>query len=200
MGAALKYGEFELNRVLVQRAPSNDNALRLSWVAQPKCSVTSIRAAARRDVDIDNKLLPRAHSRQASTCKGGVSLPERSEDRRGGGLFNVVGNPVEIRDWRDPADWPDGAKPVTKKIEYDDLYRATRIRYDYAAGDDAWVSPFAAENSGDVGGDASERPNVRSRARMLDLTNAYWNKPFSMICLGIIRRPQMMQMDFMIEA
>src|SRR5690606_8931759 len=70
----------------------------------------------------------------------------------------VVGNPVEIRDWRDPSDWLDGAKPVTKKIEYDDLYRATRIRYDYADGDDAWVSPFAAENSGDVGGDEDEGP------------------------------------------
>ena len=31
-------------------------------------------------------LLPRARSRKASTCKGGVSLPQRSEDRRRGGL------------------------------------------------------------------------------------------------------------------
>ena len=60
-------------------------------------------------------------------------------------LYDVVGNPVEVRDWRDPVDWPAGAKPVTKKIEYDDLYRATRVRYTYAAGDDSWTSPFQAE-------------------------------------------------------
>src|SRR5690606_14202455 len=41
--------------------------------------------------------------------------------------------------------WPEGAKPVTKKIEYDDLYRATQIRYDYSEGDDTWKSPFEAE-------------------------------------------------------
>ena len=61
--------------------------------------------------------------------------------------YDVVNNPVEIRDWRAPGAWPDGAKPVTKKIQYDDLYRAERVDYQYAAGDDAWTSPFAAELS-----------------------------------------------------
>src|SRR5690606_4109186 len=56
-------------------------------------------------------------------------------------LYDVVGNPVEIRDWRNPEEWPDGAKPVTKKIQYDDLYRATRIDYQYVGGDDDWTSP-----------------------------------------------------------
>ena len=60
----------------------------------------------------------------------------------------LVGNPTEIRDWRDPQDRPNGAKPVTKKIEYDDLNRATRIDYSYAAGHDLRTNPFAAEVSG----------------------------------------------------
>src|SRR6185369_12773746 len=43
--------------------------------------------------------------------------------------YDVVGNPTEIRDYRTAEDWPAGAKPLTKKIQYDDLYRATRIDY-----------------------------------------------------------------------
>jgi RHS repeat-associated protein len=79
-----------------------------------------------------------------STPEPTQQLLLQDEDYR----YDVVGNPVEIRDWRDPADWPSGAKPVTKKIQYDDLYRATRIDYQYASGDDAWVSPFKEENDG----------------------------------------------------
>jgi RHS repeat-associated protein len=64
--------------------------------------------------------------------------------------YDVVNNPIEIRDWRSADEWPDGAKPVTKKVQYDDLYRVSRIDYEYPGGDDTWVSPFAAENSGDT--------------------------------------------------
>jgi RHS repeat-associated protein len=60
--------------------------------------------------------------------------------------YDVVNNPTEIRDWRDPAEWPEGAKPVSKRIDYDDLYRASRISYEYTTGDDTWKSPFDAEN------------------------------------------------------
>ncbi|MCA9598569.1 MAG: DUF2380 domain-containing protein [Myxococcales bacterium] len=63
--------------------------------------------------------------------------------------YDVVNNPVEIRDWRIPDEWPSGAKPVTRKIQYDDLYRVRRVDYQYTAGDDTWKSPFEAENSGD---------------------------------------------------
>ncbi len=63
--------------------------------------------------------------------------------------YDEVNNPVEIRDWRIESEWPAGAKPVTKKIEYDDLYRASRVDYQYQGGDDDWTSPFDAENSGD---------------------------------------------------
>src|SRR5256885_1689786 len=50
--------------------------------------------------------------------------------------YDVVDNPIEIRDWRTPSDWPAGAKPVSRKIDYDDLYRVTRVDYQYADGDD----------------------------------------------------------------
>ncbi|MEO8905254.1 MAG: toxin TcdB middle/N-terminal domain-containing protein [Polyangiaceae bacterium] len=62
--------------------------------------------------------------------------------------YDVVGNPTEVHDYRNPVDWPAGSKPVTKKIQYDDLYRATRIDYQAAGGVDAWTSPFASELSG----------------------------------------------------
>jgi RHS repeat-associated protein len=59
--------------------------------------------------------------------------------------YDRVGNPLEIRDWRDPAEWPVGAKPVTRKMQYDSLYRLSRMDYQYSAGDDAWVDPYGAE-------------------------------------------------------
>ncbi|MBK8997329.1 MAG: VCBS repeat-containing protein [Myxococcales bacterium] len=67
--------------------------------------------------------------------------------------YDEVGNVVEIKDWRAPSDWPAGAKPVSRSFEYDDLYRLTRAKYEYAGGSDAWTSPFAAENS-----DPSRKP------------------------------------------
>ncbi len=46
-----------------------------------------------------------------------------------------------------------GAKPVSRSFEYDDLYRLTRAKYEYAGGADTWTSPFAAENA-----DPSKKP------------------------------------------
>ena len=63
-------------------------------------------------------------------------------------IYDSVGNPTEIRDWRIASEWPAGAKPVTKKAQYDDLYRVARVDYQHEGGDDPWTSPFAAENSG----------------------------------------------------
>jgi RHS repeat-associated protein len=59
--------------------------------------------------------------------------------------YDRVGNPAEIRDWRDPAEWPVGAKPVTRKMQYDSLYRLSRMDYQYSAGDDVWADPYRAE-------------------------------------------------------
>jgi RHS repeat-associated protein len=85
-----------------------------------------------------------AWTQTQSTPEPTQQLVLQDEDFR----YDVVGNPIEIRDWRDAQDWPDGAKPVTKKIQYDDLYRATRVDYQYSEGDDEWTSPFKEENEG----------------------------------------------------
>ncbi len=63
-------------------------------------------------------------------------------------LYDQVDNPTEIRDWRSPSEWPAGAQPVTRKIQYDDLYRATDVSYASPNGSDSWTSPFAAEDPG----------------------------------------------------
>jgi YD repeat-containing protein len=59
--------------------------------------------------------------------------------------YDAVDNPTEIRDWRIESEWPDGAKPVSRKMEYDDLYRVTKVDYTYAQGADPWTDPFKAE-------------------------------------------------------
>jgi RHS repeat-associated protein len=62
-------------------------------------------------------------------------------------FYDLVGNPRLERDDRNAAEWPDGAKPVTKTLTYDDLYRLTKSTSTYAttAMTDSQVSPFAAE-------------------------------------------------------
>jgi RHS repeat-associated protein len=64
--------------------------------------------------------------------------------------YDAVDNPLEIHDWRVPGEWPEGAAPVTRKMQYDDLYRLTQIDYQYPGGTDSWVSPFAPELNGQV--------------------------------------------------
>ena len=59
--------------------------------------------------------------------------------------YDVVGNPTQIRDWRLPQEWPEGAQPVTRDVEYDDLYRISRVDYSYPSGDDEWQSPYRAD-------------------------------------------------------
>ncbi|HEY5955401.1 MAG TPA: RHS repeat-associated core domain-containing protein, partial [Polyangiaceae bacterium] len=84
--------------------------------------------------------------------------------------YDEVGNPVELRDWREPSEWPASNKPATKKIEYDDLYRVRRMDYLYATstGMDSWQSPFEREN----GETDSERNMRRARpAPQLVFTN-----------------------------
>jgi RHS repeat-associated protein len=68
--------------------------------------------------------------------------------------YDIVGNPKSITDFRDPAEWPAGAKPVSRLATYDDLYRVTGVTYAYNNGtgnpstDDTFVSPYAAELAG----------------------------------------------------
>jgi RHS repeat-associated protein len=62
--------------------------------------------------------------------------------------YDVVGNPTEIHDYRMPEEWPAGAKPVSRKAEYDDLYRVVGITYQSETGaPDSWTAPFASENA-----------------------------------------------------
>jgi RHS repeat-associated protein len=74
--------------------------------------------------------------------------------------YDRVGNPVEVRDWRDPEEWPAGAKPVTRKMQYDDLYRLARIDYQQVGGEDPWKDPYAAEVFDNTG----TRPQPSPRA------------------------------------
>jgi RHS repeat-associated protein len=65
--------------------------------------------------------------------------------------YDGVGNPTRITDLTSPfslfgAPWPTGAKPGSKGFTYDDAYRLSTVRVDYGVfGDDAFVSPLAAE-------------------------------------------------------
>ena len=70
--------------------------------------------------------------------------------------YDEVDNPVAIKDWRLPNEWPAGAKPVSRTMVYDDLYRLTKLDYAYEKGDDTWVSPFAAEEAAKLSGAATD--------------------------------------------
>lgn len=88
--------------------------------------------------------------------------------------YDEVDNPVWIRDWRSANEWPAGAKPVNKRIEYDDLYRVRKIQYQYGGGDDAWTSPFEAENTGSTDPRrAKPAPHVSYDKRVLEQTFAF---------------------------
>ena len=34
---------------------------------------------------------------------------------------------MAMTDWRNAAEWPAGAKPVSRSVQYDDLYRVTNV-------------------------------------------------------------------------
>jgi len=88
--------------------------------------------------------------------------------------YDMVGNPTEIRDYRAAEDWPAGAKPLTKEIHYDDLYRTTRIDYQASGGTDTWTSPYAAELAGQSDPRrAQPAPHVAFDSRPLYQTFSY---------------------------
>lgn len=62
--------------------------------------------------------------------------------------YDEADNPIAIVDRRAAEEWPDGAKPVSRTMTYDDLYRVTEVKYGYPAGSDRWVSPYDAEDRG----------------------------------------------------
>jgi len=84
--------------------------------------------------------------------------------------YDRVGNPTEIRDWRMASEWEAGAKPVTRKMRYDDLYRLTRIEYQYPQGSDTWVDPYDAEVSD------NDRPQPAPRASYSGQSRPLWQR------------------------
>ena len=89
--------------------------------------------------------------------------------------YDEVDNPTSILDGRSPSEWPAGAQPVSRVMQYDDSYRLTELDYQYPGGTDTWVSPFAAE---DQGLDASPQraapaPHVSFATRARVQTYAY---------------------------
>ena len=97
--------------------------------------------------------------------------------------YDVVNNPTEIRDWRDPSEWPDGAKPVTKKIQYDDLYRVSRVDYEHMPGDDTWTSPYARENA-EAAGMATPDPRRAQPSPHVDFSHRIRWQTFDYDWLG----------------
>ena len=87
--------------------------------------------------------------------------------------YDRVGNPTEIRDWRDPEEWPAGAKPVTRRMQYDDLYRLERIDYDAGSSGDDWVDPYAAEVSDNTRPQPTPRTQFAAGERVKWQTYAY---------------------------
>ena len=88
--------------------------------------------------------------------------------------YDAVDNPIEIKDNRLEWEWPAGAKPASRSIKYDDLYRVKRVDYSYA-GDAAWVSPYAAENTSGVADNrqAEPSPHVAFDNRIAQQTFAF---------------------------
>ncbi|MFI5296981.1 MAG: toxin TcdB middle/N-terminal domain-containing protein [Polyangiales bacterium] len=56
--------------------------------------------------------------------------------------YDSVDNPIEIRDNRIDAEWPAGAKPAHRTIEYDDLYRVTNVAYERATVGETYQDPY----------------------------------------------------------
>jgi RHS repeat-associated protein len=87
--------------------------------------------------------------------------------------YDRVGNPIEIRDLRTPEEWPEGAKPAHRQMQYDDLYRLSRVGYEYPSGTDTWKDPYAAEVSDNTREQPSQRADFAGGNRPLRQTFAY---------------------------
>jgi RHS repeat-associated protein len=86
-------------------------------------------------------------------------------------VYDPSGNPLRIMDRRNPAEWPSSAKPVSRTVQYDDLYRVSNVSYQVESGDDQWVSPFDAENRSGEG--AQPSPHVSFAKRILGQSYEY---------------------------
>lgn len=66
--------------------------------------------------------------------------------------YDAVGNPTSVVDGRTPSEWPAGAQPASRSMQYDDLYRLTGVAYTYPqSSPDSFAQPWAPEeNAGSV--------------------------------------------------
>ncbi len=76
--------------------------------------------------------------------------------------YDRVGNPTYIADVAPPEAWPAGAKAVSRRMEYDDRYRLTKVTYD--TGGDTFVDPMppGAVASSRCSSDSAKAPARRT--------------------------------------
>jgi hypothetical protein len=77
--------------------------------------------------------------------------------------YDAMNNPKTILGLTSSAPWPRGAKPVTRQIEYDDLYRIKQLKYSFTQSL-TQVSPFAHELQA---GDVAPVPLQHAKTRVL---------------------------------
>jgi RHS repeat-associated protein len=88
--------------------------------------------------------------------------------------YDGADNPLSIKDLRNPAEWTAGAMPVSRAMQYDDLYRLTKVDYSYSGGPDAWTDPFAFEDGGGTAPRLAEpSPHVTFPKRIGQQTYSY---------------------------
>jgi RHS repeat-associated protein len=88
--------------------------------------------------------------------------------------YDGADNPLAIADTRNPAEWTAGAMPVSRSMQYDDLYRLTSVTYGYPGGPDSWTDPFAFEDGGGTAPRLAEpSPHVSYAKRVGQQTYAY---------------------------
>ncbi|MCB9583780.1 MAG: hypothetical protein H6718_00190, partial [Polyangiaceae bacterium] len=98
--------------------------------------------------------------------------------------YDVVGNPLKIEDLRNPDEWPAGAKPVTRTMQYDDLYRVNRVDYGYTERDDSVTQPEPTPNPWGLGPSGS-RTRATPRISAADLTRFHQETAKAPSLLGV---------------
>ncbi len=89
--------------------------------------------------------------------------------------YDGANNPTEIQDLRGAAEWPAGAKPVSRAIGYDDLLSGRERQVRLCRRDRSWTSPYEAEDVGatSVEANAKPAPHVALADRILSESFAY---------------------------
>ncbi|MGE0325729.1 MAG: toxin TcdB middle/N-terminal domain-containing protein, partial [Polyangiaceae bacterium] len=98
--------------------------------------------------------------------------------------YDVVGNPWKIEDLRNPDEWPAGAKPVTRTMQYDDLYRVNRVDYGYTERDDSVTQPTPTPNPWGLGPSGS-RTHATPRISAADLARFHQESAKSPSLAGV---------------